>query len=87
MNTDDAPARPVVADEEVQLGVDNAEVVEKTLPAAPRKRLAGSGQLDGALHAACAYVAREPAWAVLIAAAAGAGLTALALAITDRRAA
>jgi hypothetical protein len=89
MDPYDPPAKPVVADEEVRLGIDDAEVIAKTLPAAPPWRLARSAQqLDDAMDVTRAYVARKPLHSMLIAAAAGAGLTALALAIAgsgDRR--
>ena len=77
MNPDDFSPRPSIADE-VKLGVDNAQVIAKTLPSAPMPNRAGQFKEEAsrAMQSARGYVIERPVQSVLIAAAGGAALTA-----------
>ena len=77
MNPDDFSPSPSIADE-VKLGVDNAQVIAKTLPPAPmRNRAARLKEEAGhAVEFARGCVIERPVQSVLIAAAGGAALTA-----------
>ncbi|MDR6538656.1 hypothetical protein [Variovorax soli] len=69
---------PTIADEGSAV-VDDAQVIAKTLPAAPAPTGAArlQGQVDHALDAVRSYVVRQPMQAVAIAALGGAVLSAL----------
>lgn len=69
--------RPSGADD-VKLGVDDAQVIAKTLPSTPMRSRAARIQRQANHAVACArgYVLERPVQSVLIAAAGGAALTA-----------
>jgi hypothetical protein len=78
MNSYGLDANPTVADE-VSALMDDAEVISKTLPSAPNSMEAGrmKDQFDHAVLATRDFVIEQPVLALLMAAAAGAALTAL----------
>ena len=84
MNSNELDATPTLADE-VCAVVDDADVISKTLPS-PMSMDAGraKGQLDHAVHVTRDFVIEQPVLAMLIAAAGGAALTALLLALMRR---
>lgn len=74
MNSYGQDGTPTVADEESAV-VDDAHVIDKTLPSKPAHTL--TERLDQALDATCDFVNRQPMQAMLIAAAASSVLTLL----------
>ncbi len=77
MNPNANSPRPSGADD-VKLGIDDAQVIAKTLPSAPMRSKAVRIQRQANHAIACArgYVLERPMQSLLIAAAAGAALTA-----------
>jgi len=80
MNLDNIPPRPTVADE-VKLGVDDAQVIAKTLPPVRSKAARVMDDVDHAVQHARGYVVERPMQSMLIAAAGGAVLAAGLLAL------
>jgi hypothetical protein len=84
VNSNDAEAKPTVADE-VSSVVDDAEVISKTLPAHMSHSPRLMSRANHAVEVTRGYVIEQPVQAVLIAAAGGAALTALVVAVTKSR--
>lgn len=81
MNWNANPPRPSGADD-VKLGVDDAQVIAKTLPSTPMRSKAARLQRQANHAVACTrdYVLERPVLSVLIAAAGAAALTAALIA-------